>query len=260
MTYNIEWLDLLLGSTIIIIPISIILYAKIKLFKDLLLSILRMTGQLLLVGFYLKYIIEWDNIYLNISWILLIIVAGSISITKRSEVDIKYTLFPVLTGFFISFILVTIFISYFYFRNMNYFTAQFMIPISGMLIGNSISSSIIGIRSMSKDLISKKELFNYYEIFSFSKTKSTKESMNAALLDSFKPMLGNIANIGLIWLPGTMTGQIISGTSPMIAIKYQIVIVIGYFSCCFIATFIALNLFRTKAFDKFGILKIKIKN
>lgn len=113
---------------------------------------------------------------------------------------------------------------------------------------------------MSKDLVAKKELINYYAVFSFSRKESTKESMQLAILDSFKPMLGNIANIGLIWLPGTMTGQILSGTNPIIAIKYQIVIVVGYFACCFIATFIALNLFRIKAFDNFGILKIKIKN
>lgn len=258
MAYNIEWLDLLIGSSLILIPIGLILYAKVKLLKDLSLSMIRMTLQLLFVGFYLKYIIDYDSILLNLLWILIIVVAGSISISKRSEVDLKFTLMPVLTGFLFSFVIVTFFTAYFYFSGMNYFTAQYLIPISGMLIGNSISSSIVAIRSLTKDLIAKKELINYYEIYSFSRKESTKESMNFALLDSFKPMLGNIANIGLIWLPGTMTGQIISGTNPMIAIKYQIVIVIGYFACCFIATFISLNLFRLKAFDKFGILKIKM--
>lgn len=258
MAYDIEWLDLLIGSSLILIPIGLILYAKVKLLKDLSLSMIRMTLQLLFVGFYLKYIIDYDSIVLNILWILIIVVAGSISISKRSEVDLKFTLMPVLTGFSFSFVIVTFFTSYFYFSGMNYFTAQYLIPISGMLIGNSISSSIVAIRSLTKDLIDRKELINYYEIYSFSRKESTKESMNYALLDSFKPMLGNIANIGLIWLPGTMTGQIISGTNPMVAIKYQIVIVIGYFTCCFIATFISLNLFRIKAFDKFGILKIKM--
>jgi putative ABC transport system permease protein len=258
MAYDIKWIDLIIGSTLIFIPVALILYAKLKLLKDLILSMLRMTIQLLFVGFYLKYIIDYDNIYINIFWILLIVIVGSISISKRSEVELKFTLVPVITGFSFSFVIVTFFTSYFYFSGMEYFTAQYLIPISGMLIGNSISSSIVAIRSLTKDLIAKKELINYYEIFSFSRIKSTKESMNLALLDSFKPMLANIANIGLIWLPGTMTGQIISGTNPMTAIKYQIVIVIGYFACCFIATFISLNLFRTKAFDNFGILKIKM--
>src|SRR5690606_23485261 len=118
----------------------------LKLLRDVILSMLRMSAQLIIVGFYLKYIIEWDNIYLNFVWILLIVVAGSLSITKRSEVDLIYTLTPVLVGFVVSFVIVSFFTSYFYFSEMNYFTAQYLIPISGMLIGNSISSSIVGIR------------------------------------------------------------------------------------------------------------------
>lgn len=228
---------------------------KLDLVKNLLYSLARVVLQLSLVGIFLKYIFEWNNIFINILWLVLIIIAGSLTITGRSEIPRNILLKPVIIGFSIAFVISTIFISQIFFYEHNYFNAMYLIPISGMLIGNSLSTSIVGIRSLFKDLKIKKELTEFYLVGGKSINDSTFDSVRSALEDAFKPMLGNIATIGLIWLPGTMTGQIIAGSSPIQAVKFQFLIVIGYFSTCFIATTLTLLLSRKWAFDDWGRLR-----
>jgi putative ABC transport system permease protein len=255
MSINISYLYLGLGATLLLIPILIMAYLKLNLIKNLIFSILRVVLQLALVGIFLKYIFEWNNLIINILWLLLIILAGSFTISSRSEIPKHILLKPVIIGFTSAFLISTFFISQLFFFEHDYFNAMYLIPISGMLIGNSLSTSIVGIRSLFKDLKVKKDLTEYYLVNGLTIKESTINSIKSALNDSFKPMLGNISTIGLIWLPGTMTGQIIAGSSPIQAVKFQFLIVIGYFSTCFIATVITLYLSRNNAYDDFGRLK-----
>lgn len=255
MSIDISYIYLLIGATLILIPIGMMFYFQLPLIKNLLLSIGRATLQLSLVGIFLKYIFEWNNFWINLVWLLLIIIAGSFTITGRSEIKSRVLFFPVLIGFSIAFVISTIFISQLFFFEHNYFNAMYLIPISGMLIGNSLSTSIVGIRSLFKDIKSKKELTEFYLVGGNQVGEATFDSIQIALQDAFKPMLGNVATIGLIWLPGTMTGQIIAGSSPVQAVKFQFLIVIGYFSTCFIATTLTLIFSRNKAYDEFGRLK-----
>lgn len=240
MKVTIEWLNLALGTTLVLIPVIMMLIYRINLVKNLLYSLSRTTIQLLLVGIFLKYIFEWDNPLLNIAWLMMIIFAGASTVSSRSEIDKKLILKPVFLGFSIAFIISTLFLGFLYFGGKDYFNARFIIPISGMLIGNSISTTIVGIRSLDTEIKLRKNLFEYYLIANANIDEESKRLVKTALNNAFKPMLANISTIGLIWLPGTMTGQIIAGQSPIEAIKYQLLIVIGYFSTCFVATFISL--------------------
>lgn len=255
MQVTIDWLNLAFGTTLVLIPVLIMIFFKVNLIKNLIYSLSRTIIQLLLVGIFLKYIFEWNNFYLNAFWLLMIIYAGGSTVTSRSEINKKIILKPVIIGFLIAFSISTIFVGFLYFGGKNYFNARFIIPISGMLIGNSISTLLVGIRSLFTELKNRKDLYEYYLIGTGSTEEASKRSVKIALNNAFKPMLANISTIGLIWLPGTMTGQIIAGQSPIEAIKYQLLIVIGYFSTCFIATFITLMLARKNAYDEYGVLK-----
>ena len=69
---NIGTTGLLLGYVLLIIPIALILYFRVKLLKDLTVSLLRMTVQLLLVGFYLQFVFDLNSWWLNILWLMAI--------------------------------------------------------------------------------------------------------------------------------------------------------------------------------------------
>jgi len=78
-----------------------------------------------------------------------------------------------------------------------------------------------------------------------------RKAMQVALM----PELLTIASMGLVTLPGMMTGQILGGSSPLVAIKYQMMIMIGIFSGVTITDYTAINIYLRKRFDKFYLPK-----
>ena len=79
--------------------------------------------------------------------------------------------------------------------------------------------------------------------------------MREALIKSFNPTIASMAVMGLIALPGTMTGQILGGSSPSVAIKYQIMLMITIFASSLISVLLTLWISRKKTFDKYGMTK-----
>ena len=70
--------------------------------------------------------------------------------------------------------------------------------------------------------------------------KARKAAANAALI----PTVNSLFAVGLVSLPGMMTGQILSGVDPLIAVKYQIVVMIMSFAATGLTTFLFLSLAR----------------
>ena len=77
--------------------------------------------------------------------------------------------------------------------------------------------------------------------------------MRDALIKSFNPTIASMAVMGLIALPGTMTGQILGGSDPDVAIKYQIMLMISIFASSLISVLLTLALTRHKIFDKYDM-------
>jgi len=253
-----DWTNIAIGSLMLFVPIALFLRARLGLVKTLLISIARMGVQLFLVGFYLKYLIEWNNLPLNILFLLFIIIAGAHTVGSRSDLKLKFIFPPITIGFFVGYIFSSFFFIFAFFAGGDFLDARYLIPISGMLIGNSLTSAVVGIRSFFKNMNDNKDSRNYLIASGASLKTATSESFQMSIKDAFMPMIANISAIGLIWLPGTMTGQIIAGQDPSDAIKYQIMIVVGYFTCCVITVFVSLWLARRSAFDDFGQLKTNV--
>ena len=72
-TPDISIFNLGIGLLLVLIPVYIMHYYKTGLVKDVIVSVLRMVVQLFLVGFYMNYLFEWNNMYINIAWMLLMI-------------------------------------------------------------------------------------------------------------------------------------------------------------------------------------------
>jgi len=79
--------------------------------------------------------------------------------------------------------------------------------------------------------------------------------MQQGLTTALKPTLGNISTVGIVFLPGMMTGQILAGISPITAIKYQIVLMIAIYSSTAVSVTLAIKLLSRTAFDEYGILR-----
>jgi putative ABC transport system permease protein len=139
----------------------------------------------------------------------------------------------------------------------SFFNAWYIIPLLGMLLGNCLGSAVVGLRSYDQRI--RKEEMRYKYMISCGATR--KEALfpfiSGAVRDAISPSIAQTAAIGLIWLPGMMTGQILGGSDPTTAIKYQIVVLTTIFSASVITIILSILFTVGSDFDEYGLLKNK---
>lgn len=257
---DISYLNLALGFLLMIIPILIFAYYKTGLVKDTVIAIIRMTVQLFLVGFYLKFVFEWDKWWLNLLWGFVMMVVASITIGRRSNMKKSLFIVPIFLAILTSMIIVDGYFLGIVIKLDNVFAAMYFIPITGMILGNCLRSNVIALNSFYKSLNKDRTMYRFYIANGATREEALKPFMREALRISFNPTIANTAVIGLISLPGMMTGQLLGGSSPDIAIKYQIMLVITIFVASIITVFLTIKIVNLFVFDKFDRLKAKLFN
>lgn len=255
---DISYLNLALGYFLIIIPIVILAYYKTGLVKDTIIAIIRMTIQLFLVGFYLKYIFEWDKWWLNLLWGFIMIVVAAVTIGRRSNMKQAIFIVPIFMAILTSMIIVDGYFLGIVVKLDNVFSAMYFIPITGMILGNCLRSNVIALNTYYKKLHKDRVMYRFYIANGATRGEALKAFMREALITSFNPSIANTAVIGLISLPGMMTGQLLGGSSPNVAIKYQIMLVITIFVASIITVFLTIKIVNLFVFDNFDRLKTKL--
>lgn len=252
---DINYLELFFGYVLMLIPVYIFWYYKTGLVKDTIFSILRMTIQLLMVGLYLEYLFKLNSVALNIAWVFIMSIIASYTIIQRSGLKYKVFFIPILLSGLISIAISDMYFLGFIIKLNNIFDARYFIPITGMLLGNTIKNVIISLNSYYKRIDEEQNLYRWYLANGASRKEALLPFMRHALKIAFNPMIATTAIMGLISLPGMMTGQILGGSNPNIAIKYQIMLLITIFSSATLNVVLAIFFSNRISFDKYNNLK-----
>jgi len=252
---DIDYFTLALGYSLLIIPIAALYFYRTGLVKDTMIAVVRMTVQLLLTGAYLEYIFKLDNFLLNTFWVLMMIVIAAYTIVKRGGISFKIFIIPVFISVLLSIVICDAFFLGYIIRLDNIFYARYFIPISGMMIGNSLKAIIIAIDTYFGALNREQVYLKWRLASGASRREALLPFVQAALKSAFNPVIAAMAVIGLISLPGAMTGQILGGSSPNVAIKYQIMLMISIFSSSVISVVLTIFLSEKFIFDGLGNLK-----
>jgi len=184
-------------------------------------AVSRMLVQLLLIGYFLSYIFESESagiilIILAVmvfasSWIAL----GTIA-DKRLQLY-KYALLAIMVGGGATLALIT--------QGVlvldPWYSPQSMIPIAGMIFANAMNSVSLAAERLNAEI---------------GRNVPYDEARNIALQSSLIPVINSLFAVGLVSLPGMMTGQILSGVSPLIAARYQIMVMCMILGSAGIAT------------------------
>ncbi len=196
--------------------------------KEILISSIRMTVQLILVGYVLVYLFNNINPFNTIIVIIVMEVFAIHNIYQRTKSKLSKPLkkiialsmlFGTLTSL-IYFLLVVINISPWY-------DPRYFIPIAGMLIGNSMTGISLGVTRLVDGIHSGKHLVESALMLGATPKMAAKQIVDNAFDSAILPTINAMVGMGIVFLPGMMTGQILSGISPITAIKYQIAIMMG---------------------------------
>lgn len=135
------------------------------------------------------------------------------------------------------------------------FDARYLIVLGGMLLGNSLRGNIVGIDTFYKNI--RKDAKKYLYVLSLGAThhEAVRPYMKESIRLALKPTIASMATIGIVALPGMMTGVILGGASPDVAIKYQIVIMIGIVVSTMISVLLTILLTSQVCFTEYGTLR-----
>lgn len=238
---DLSWGQLAISFLIMLLPAYVLWRYETRLNLKMVTASVRMVLQLLFVGYYLEYLFEYDNPWINAAWVLVMITVADFATIDRSELSRKtITLLPGFIATLLGIGIIVLFFLEVVIQLPTFLAAQYTIPITGMVLGNCLRSNVIGINAFYHSLKEQQERYQFYLACGSSRTEALNPFIGDALKKSANPMLASMATIGLVSLPGMMTGQILSGSSPLIAIKYQIMIMLAIFSGSIVSVFLSI--------------------
>ena len=240
--------------SLLAIPFFYLWKFKTGLLKPAMIGTLRMIIQLFFIGVYLKYLFLWNNPWINFLWVIIMIFVAGQTALVRTQLKRGILLIPISIGFLCSVVVVGLYFIGVVLQLDNIFSAQYFIPIFGILMGNMLSSNVIALNTYYSGLKREQQLYRYLLGNGATRQEAQAPFIKQAIIKSFSPLIANIAVMGLVALPGTMIGQILGGSSPNVAIKYQMMIMVITFTASMLSLMITISLASRRSFDAYGKL------
>ncbi len=253
-TIDISYFDLGIGLLLLLIPLFYIRKFKTGLFSATVVAVARMIVQLFLIGMYLKYLFLWNNPWINFLWVLVMVFIAAQTALVRTRLKSSILFLPVSIGFLCSVVCIGMYFIIVVLRLDNMFNAQYFIPIFGILMGNMLSSNVIALNAYYNGLKREQQLYRYLLGNGATRAEAQAPFVKQAIIKAFSPLIANISVMGLVALPGTMIGQILGGSSPSVAIKYQMMIMVITFTASMLSLMITISLASRRSFDAYGKL------
>ncbi|MEC5422557.1 iron export ABC transporter permease subunit FetB [Virgibacillus sp. C22-A2] len=235
--------QLIAAYLFIIVILIIVRIKKIPREKLIVIATVRMTVQLVLVGYLLMYVFEYPHPIITLLIVLIMLGFAIFNVYQRSTISIqppvkKMIALAMGSGISVSlafFILVVL--------NLDpWYDPRFFIPIGGMVIGNAMTGITLGINNLLIGMKEQKEKVEGALMLGASPKEASKTILNQAFDSAMLPTINSMVGMGIVFLPGMMTGQIIAGASPVTAVKYQIAIMLGVAGTVSITVVIFLHL------------------
>lgn len=227
--------SLLLTACLICISLAVGWYEKLKIDRSIIYAALRAVIQLVVVGYVLKYVFSVDNWFLTFTLMMIIIINASINAKNRSK-GLKNGFIISLTAIFSSTVIV---IGVITLSGAIKFVPSQVIPFTGMIASNSMVALGLCYRNMNTEFHDRRQQIIEKLALGADISTSCKDILRDSIKTGIQPTIDTAKTVGLVALPGMMSGLILAGVDPVHAIKYQIMVVFMLLGITAITTIIA---------------------
>lgn len=228
-------ISLVIASILIFIPIFISYKEDLGLEKEIIVSILRAIIQLIIVGYILDIIFGLEKPIFTVILVLIMIVNAAINTKKRGD-NIKNV---VRISFFSMLIGTTITMTVLLLSGAIKFTANEVIPVAGMVVSNSMVAIGLSYRNLNNAFKNKRAEVEVKLSLGADIRDASTDVIRESIKISIIPTIDSAKTLGIVSLPGMMTGLILAGSSPLMAIKFQIMVTFMILSSSSISTIMA---------------------
>ncbi|ATY85859.1 iron export ABC transporter permease subunit FetB [Kyrpidia spormannii] len=247
-------LSFTLGFVVLALILS--LWQRLGMEKDMIVSTVRATVQLLIVGYILKVVFSIQGPALILAMILLMLVVATFNAAKRGRgmpgihlrILFALTLTEAVTQAFL--LLMRIVPP----------TPQYVIPISGMIIGNAMVVAGLFLNRLRAEAENRKEEINLILSLGGTPRQAIQPVLKTAVRAGMIPTIDSTKTTGLVQLPGMMTGQIIAGADPIQAVRYQLLILFAILASAALTSMVLGFLTYPRLFNTYQQLVLPAQN
>ena len=217
---------LALSLLLIVVAAGVSWRMKLGLEGQLAIGAIRAAVQLLAIGYFLVFLFAHERAWMVLTLLVTMTAVAAITSARRIEhgpgarVLLPYALASIAGGAGAALLPMFALVSV----PHPWFEARFLIPISGMILSNAMNVVAQVFERVFAMARSERAISEQLLALGASPAQATRGHARAALRAAMIPTINGLLTVGLVALPGMMTGQILSGTDPELAIRYQLVI------------------------------------
>ena len=223
---------------------------RLNLEKDLAWGTCAPFAQLFMVGYVLKYIFQINNAALILVLFIWMVFWAAHAIRSRVQERAVPFFIPTFISMVISYTLVSILVTAAIVQARPWYTPQYFIPLGGMIIGNSMNAITIALERLFSDLRKQRDQIELAFCLGATYQEATATILRDVIKAGMIPSINALMTVGLVSLPGMMTGQILAGSEPLTAIKYQIVVMLMIVAAAAIGSIIVVHVVRRRCFTR----------
>lgn len=236
---------LYLGITILALRLL-----RLRIYMESFTASLRAIFQLLIVGSILLAVFKADSVYINTSVLAGMIAIAAYTSSQRTNLPgvgrvALLTIAATSTLVILPMLIFGVFES----------ASRFLIPISGMIIGNAMNSTSLALERLDREIKNNREEIEAYLSLGLDPKTATKEYVTASVTASLIPRLNGLKTTGIVHIPGLMTGMVLSGQDPILAAELQAILLYLIFIGAAVASLLATHLALGRYFTPYGSLK-----
>jgi putative ABC transport system permease protein len=229
------WMEVLLLFLMTAVSVGISLALHLGFARDLTVATVRSTVQLLAVGLVIGWVFEQANWYWVTGLLLVMTTIAGVTGARQSKTTVR-GISVLLTFILGALTAVTLFYLSVVVIGVREWNPRYLIPLGGMLLGNGMTAATLAVERMVSELERNADRVEVMLALGASPGQASHDARRAALTAALTPTINTMLIVGIITLPGMMTGQMLGGTAPLQAATYQLLILVGI---AFIATLTA---------------------
>ncbi len=216
--------DLLIAAALVAVAGAVSLLLGLRLERRLGLAALRTVVQLLLIGHVLRWVFALDEAWAVLGIMIVMIgAAGRAAIQRPSRtftgIFAESFLTLLLTG-----LVTTLTVTHFVIGVQPWHEARYVIPLLGMVLGNTLTGISLSLDHLLEALDRDRSTVEMELAHGASRWEAAQPPVREAVRKGMIPIINSMMVVGIVSLPGMMTGQILAGADPLEAVKYQIVV------------------------------------
>jgi putative ABC transport system permease protein len=202
------------------------------------------------MGYVLRVVFEVNLMAVTLGVFAVMLVTAVHTVRGRvKERSVPFVL-PLGFSMLLSYLTVSVLVTSVVLQARPWWNPVYFIPLSGMVVGNSMTAMAVALDRLFSSLRARRNevemMLSLGADYREASSDITREAVRAGMIPSITSMMG----VGLVFIPGMMTGQILSGTDPMLAIRYQIVVMLMLVGSTAIGSTLTVLLVRRRCFGK----------